>query len=101
MALGSPIALVGIIIMAINTGKEGTPTSPTSPVSAFKTDAGTETVSRMGINIRSYVRISVRKGTELCADQSTVETVRSRRHLGLFQFSRPSFCAVKELVEVV
>ena len=98
MALGSPIALVGIIIMAINTGKEGT---PTSPVSAFKTDAGTETVSRMGINIRSYVRISVRKGTELCADQSTVETVRSRRHLGLFQFSRPSFCAVKELVEVV
>ena len=118
MALGSPIALVGIIITAINTGKENTSTFPTSPTSSnLKIDAKTETVIKTGINICDVQYLitdsqtsslegtdyRVRKGTELCVDQSTADTVRSRRHLGgvLFQFSRPSFCAVRESVEVV
>jgi hypothetical protein len=119
MALGSPIALVGIIITAINTGKDNTLTSSTSPISPISTpkpDAKTESVIEMGINIRDEeclmtdshksslegtdYRVRKGKGTELCVDQFTADTVRSRRHLGLFQFSRPSFCAVRESVEV-
>lgn len=157
MAMGTPIALVGIIIMAINTGtvsgtgsgtvgEKGTGTgsgsrretwtgigirkeytshqlSPTcSNSNSDTTPHPSQTIIKIVTNTRkdkeknknemsdfrinqntdSNISISIEKENEQYVDQSMVETGRSRRHLGeTFQFSKSSYRAGKEVVEVI
>ena len=103
MALGSPIALVGIIIMAINTGKEFHQVSDknTDTVACHKLDTKIREEGITNIRINEGTDSRIQKGKEQYVEQSIAETVRSRRHLGIFQFSRKAFRTGKEVVEVV
>ena len=107
MALGSPIALVGIIVMAINTGKESNQSSNsnlnsnTDTIAILKMDTNTCKDKMTENRIKKGADNRMPKGTEQYVDQSIAEIVRTRRHLGIFQFTRTSYRAGNEIVEVV
>lgn len=144
--MGTPIALVGIIIMAINTGTvtgtasgggkgggAGTGINTSNQLSSIGINSDSDTIIplslaiiKFGANSRkdkdedkddnsykmsdfriiqntdSCISISIKKENEQYVDQSMAETGRSRRHLGgMFHFSKSTFRAGKDVVEVV